>query len=91
MFIILQTSEFSREKNFLSLPKKQNTFEEFQFCSPFAHSVVFLHDLSCLFQVHGNFSLSMPGKGVPYVSVRFKGGGPTLFFKNSELTDFKET
>ncbi len=34
--------------------------------------------------------VSMPGKGVPYVSVRFK-KGPTLFFKNFELTDFKVT
>ena len=34
---------------------------------------------------------NMPGKGVPYGSVRFKGGRATMFFKNFELTDFKVT
>ena len=34
--------------------------------------------------------LIMPGKGVPYGSVRFKAGG-TMFFKNFEWTDFKVT
>jgi len=39
--------------------------------------------------LHGVGFLNIPGKGVPYVSVRFKGEA-TMFFKNFELTNFKE-